>query len=374
MGARRPGSPSRERLHALEFLYVYSGQGTMHITSIEPKIGNGAFEIEGFTLDEDTLFEHALLTNVVAIEDHVGAEIEIAAPPLEQTWVNKIFAAGQALRSGSVVAHLERVVAVLDPSEAVPEPGVVRPFIVPNDVTFEIGDTLVDLGRGHGILRARVMSVEIEPDDRVVVELVPADDTARRVEITGLLGINADPSMPKVIIVGRDDEHILSLDDWFAHAPPAGGAKQWVDGYSAKEQAKAWLPDGAPAIPPEILGALTGAGVRDIVPLTAYPEHETPLDKFGRGRKGNRNHDLLAVASTANGEAVVIGIEAKACEGFDGVVASRLGVPARARSLIGNLLSRALFGRDVCDVNTGAVSTGNSQPMAISCGLPPWER
>jgi hypothetical protein len=33
--------------------------------------------------------------------------------------------------------------------------------------------------------------------------------------------------------------------------PPAGGSKQWVDGYSATEQAKAWLRTGVPAIPSE---------------------------------------------------------------------------------------------------------------------------
>lgn len=348
-------SPSRERLAALDFLYVYSGRGTMHITSIEPNLGNGTFNIEGFTLDDDTLFERELLTNVVAVEDHVGATVEIP-DRLERSWLETVFKAGLALRSGAMLEYLERVVAVLDPSEAVPEPGDVRPFVVPKDVRFEIGDLSVDLGRAQGLLMARVVSVRRERGDRVLVELVPADDAARRVELILPSAIDPDVVSPEVILVGRDNQQILTMDDWLAHAPPVGGDKQWVDGYSAKEQAKAWLRDGPPAVPAEILDALLDAGVDDLESLTAYPEHETPLDAFGRGRKGNRNHDLLGIGKRTNGETVVIGIEAKACEGFDGVVASRASVPSPSKKPHrANLMARALFGRDVCDVDTGAV-------------------
>lgn len=161
---------------------------------------------------------------------------------------------------------------------------------------------------------------------------------------------------PDVIVIGRDEQEIRCLDHWFPHAPPAGGCDQWVDGYSAKEQAKAWMRSGSPAFPAEILEALRYVGVENLESVTAYPEHETPLDKFGRGGKGNRNHDVLAVGRRASGETVVIGIEAKACERFDGIVATRARVPAPSKkSLRANVLSRALFGRDVCDVDTGAV-------------------
>ena len=161
---------------------------------------------------------------------------------------------------------------------------------------------------------------------------------------------------PTVVVIGRDEKPILSLDDWFVHAPPAGGRKQWVDGYSAKEQAKAWMRDGSPAVPAEILVALEAAGMDDLEALTAYPEHETPLDRFGRGGTGNRNHDVFAVARCAGGQTVVIGIEAKACENFDGIVATRAAALAPSkRPHRANLLSRALFGRDVCDAETGAI-------------------
>lgn len=237
-----------------------------------------------------------------------------------------------------------------------PEPGDVGPFIVPKHVTYEVGGKLVDLGHGHGVLIARVVSVELEPDDRVLIELVPADAAARRVEITGLLNTEPDADTPEVVVLGRDNAPILGIDDWFSHAPPAGGAKQWVDGYSAKEQAKAWMRNGAPTVPAEILAALRDAGVDDLESLIAYPEHETLLDRFGRGRKGNRNHDLLAIAKRASGGTVVIGIEAKACEDFDGVIAAHAIVPAPSKKPHrANLLLRALFGRDACDVDTRTV-------------------
>lgn len=160
----------------------------------------------------------------------------------------------------------------------------------------------------------------------------------------------------EVIVIGHGEQPIRCLDDWFTHAPPAGGLNQWVDGYSAKEQAKAWLRSGSPAVPAELLEALRNVGVEDLESVTAYPEHETPLDQFGRGGKGNRNHDVLAIGKRTSGETVVIGIEAKACERFDGIVATRASVPAPSKQPHrANLLSRALFGCDVCDVDTGAV-------------------
>lgn len=161
---------------------------------------------------------------------------------------------------------------------------------------------------------------------------------------------------PEVVVIGHDKQPIHCLDDWFPHAPPAGGCDQWVDGYSAKEQAKAWMRHGSPAVPAEILVALRDVGVDDLESVTAYPEHETPLDNFGRGGKGNRNHDVLAVAKRTSGETVVIGIEAKACEQFDGIVATRAMAPAPSKKPHrANLLSRALFGRDVCDIDTRTV-------------------
>ena len=67
-----------------------------------------------------------------------------------------------------------------------------------------------------------------------------------------------------VRLIGTDGEEIFDLAGWFAHAPPEGGEAQWVDGYNAKEQAKAWLRPGRPAVPAELEYALGVAGFGDV--------------------------------------------------------------------------------------------------------------
>lgn len=50
------------------------------------------------------------------------------------------------------------------------------------------------------------------------------------------------------------------------------------------------------------------------------PEHHTKLDQYGKGRQ---HADLFACVRREGETVLVAGIEAKACEGFDGVVADR---------------------------------------------------
>ena len=57
---------------------------------------------------------------------------------------------------------------------------------------------------------------------------------------------------PAARVFGPDREEIHDLDSWFTHAPPEKGLAQWRDRYSAKEQAKAWLRGGSPAVPQEL--------------------------------------------------------------------------------------------------------------------------
>ena len=157
---------------------------------------------------------------------------------------------------------------------------------------------------------------------------------------------------PTARLFGRDQEEIQDLDSWFAHAPPEKGIAQWRDGYSAKEQAKAWLRAGSPAVPPELweaLDLLAGDGADEFY---ARPEHTTRLDKFSRARQ----HDLFGCVRRQGKTVLVVGVEAKACEGFDGVVADRASAapPSKKRARC-NLLSRALFGRNVIDDFTGHI-------------------
>jgi hypothetical protein len=153
-------------------------------------------------------------------------------------------------------------------------------------------------------------------------------------------------------LFGRDREEIRDLHSWYRHAPPEKGEAQWRDGYSAKEQAKAWLRSGSPAVPEEMWSALEPLVAADVDEVYGRPEHPTRLDRFSRARQ----HDLFACARSAGKTVLVVGVEAKACETFDGLVADRASAVApsnkRARC---NLLSQALFGREVLDERTGAI-------------------
>jgi hypothetical protein len=157
--------------------------------------------------------------------------------------------------------------------------------------------------------------------------------------------------LPNVRLFGPDRGEIVDLPSWFAYAPPGKGPAQWKDGYSAKEQAKSWLRPGRPAAPQELwdeLGDLTA----DVAEIYARPEHATRLDDFPR----KRQHDLFACARNRGVTKVVIGVEAKACEGFDGTVADRAPAGGRSRKRNRcNLLSCALFGREVIEETTGEI-------------------
>ena len=157
--------------------------------------------------------------------------------------------------------------------------------------------------------------------------------------------------LPNVRLFGPDRVEIVDLPSWLAHAPPEKGLVQWKDGFSAKEQAKAWLRPGRPAAPQELWDGLDDL-TADVEEIYARPEHTTRLDDFAR----KRQHDLFACARKRGVTKVVIGVEAKACEGFDGTVGDRApaGHPSNKRSRC-NLLSRALFGRDVIDQTTGDI-------------------
>jgi hypothetical protein len=159
--------------------------------------------------------------------------------------------------------------------------------------------------------------------------------------------------MPPVTkLFAPDREEIASLDSWLSHAPPERGLTAWKDGESPKEQAKAWLRPGEPAVPEEVWAALDGLVEGGVDEVFARPAHPTLLD----GAAAPRQHDLFACARRARETVLVVGVEATGAEGFDGLVADRLGpdAPEGERTRC-NLLARALFGRDVVDEATGEV-------------------
>lgn len=149
-----------------------------------------------------------------------------------------------------------------------------------------------------------------------------------------------------------DGREITDEQSWFEIAPPEKGNAQWRYGYSAKEQARSWLRGGRVACPDEILGPLEHLAAEPIEDLVGTPEAKTKLDNFGRARQ----HDLLLRANGGGRRLLVVGIEAKACEGFDGLVADRASAepPSNKRARC-NLMAQALFGRPVFDVDTGQI-------------------
>ncbi len=157
---------------------------------------------------------------------------------------------------------------------------------------------------------------------------------------------------PAVRLFGADDVEIDDLDSWFLHAPPEKGLAQWKDAYSAKEQAKAWLRPCSPAMPDELWSAIRSFIEGEVEEFYGRPEHTTRLDDYSRPRQ----HDLFGCMRRDGETVLVVGIEAKACEGFDGLVADRAtaAAPSNKRARC-NLLSRALFGRQVLDKETGAI-------------------
>jgi hypothetical protein len=145
--------------------------------------------------------------------------------------------------------------------------------------------------------------------------------------------------------IKKDGQYITAVDEWFRLAPPKKGIRQWVDGRSAKELAKAFLEGGVPAVPTEVRSLLSSSRDLGAVDLElALPEHKIALDQFPGE---TRNADLAAVGECSVGK-VAVTIEAKADESFGGTIAETLkaasprsNVPRRINALATALLGHA---------------------------------
>ena len=146
---------------------------------------------------------------------------------------------------------------------------------------------------------------------------------------------------------------IESLDGWFEHAPPEGGERQWVDGHSAKEQAKAWLRRGQaedarlrsntpsacqgsptlkPGRPTRSIGhgstTLEGADGANAITTSCW-RLVSPVDPMQLWESKRRPAKVMTAP-----------LETRA------VTPPPSDLPGRC-----NLLARALFGRPVCDAD-----------------------
>jgi hypothetical protein len=105
---------------------------------------------------------------------------------------------------------------------------------------------------------------------------------------------------------------IASVGDWLREWPPQMGLKQWQNGKSAKELAKAWFKtSGQPVIPAGLECLLQSSPLtRELTIEAVIGEVKVPLD---HGRP--RHADLVAVGNVS-GMPVLLHVEAKADETF----------------------------------------------------------
>lgn len=147
---------------------------------------------------------------------------------------------------------------------------------------------------------------------------------------------------------------IHSVEDWFCLTPPKMGGKQWKDGRSAKELARAWFGTGSLRVPDE-LEALFGSHpfTKGLVIESGIPELVISLDNF---RGETRNCDLILLGHVGD-TPTLVGIEAKADEEFGPIISKylrkKVGTRSRAPDRI-DLLSRSIFGRPI-DAELGAL-------------------
>lgn len=149
----------------------------------------------------------------------------------------------------------------------------------------------------------------------------------------------------------RGGIQVRTMDEWLAAMPRRIREKQWKEGRSAMELARAWVGSGAVVVPDEVLRLLeTDSEFSALEILEARPEEEARLDDF---RGNSRNADLLILARRA-GEPVVISVEAKADESFGPAIGEYLessvkvegsNAPIRIRQL-----SSAIFGVEPSEV------------------------
>jgi hypothetical protein len=151
-------------------------------------------------------------------------------------------------------------------------------------------------------------------------------------------------------ILSSGGQQICCVEDWFRLAPPKMGSRQWKDGRSAKELAKAFCAPGVPTVPAELLDLFASSDQLGAVQLTqAWPEHKIRLDSyFGE----TRNADLAAVG-TGNEGAVAVTIEAKADEPFGPTIAQALAVASPTSKLPARMaaLAKSVLGRLPCEIS-----------------------
>lgn len=175
-------------------------------------------------------------------------------------------------------------------------------------------------------------------------------------------GSRTEVGASPLVLRGPNRRRIYRFGHWFHAAPPREGARQWTDGRSAKELARAWTRDGTPTVPEEVRALFDSTpALRGVRFSTGLAEHKTTLP----GPPGEPRHSDLLLLGRIEGRRVVVAVEAKSDEEFGPLIGDYLDrltrqnddrlavaapqkrprlsrVPARI-----DVLSRFLFGRGI---------------------------
>lgn len=134
-------------------------------------------------------------------------------------------------------------------------------------------------------------------------------------------------SAKQVSLMSSDGLPILSVNDWFTKTRLKEKPEHWVDGYSAKELAKAWFRNGFSTLPSEVETLLESHPLTQrFVGEYGIPEHETKLDTY---RGMGRVTDLVLVGKCKEDVKTLIAIEAKTNEEFGNTIKNRIDEAAK---------------------------------------------
>lgn len=149
---------------------------------------------------------------------------------------------------------------------------------------------------------------------------------------------------------------ITSVDDWFRLSPPKGGERQWREGRSALELARACCPSpGTACLPSGIQALLRTHPLTDspsFADARGTPELRIPIDAY---RREPRNTDLALTyhAGDPPGQLVAVSIEAKADEALGQRVGAVIEGAERHRAG-GKRSNRDHRARELADALLGA--------------------
>jgi hypothetical protein len=175
-------APIRERLAALDFLYAMSGQGEIEWISVEPEFPPLSLETELDEFDRDLLGDRKLFEDLVLIEDYLEVRFDLPEK-IDLDGLSAIRTAAQTIRTGEATILVSNVTfeftaGALDAGEEIE-------LTAPLPVEIPLLGGQLFLGLADGELRARVASVERQGESDHVT-LVPRDEEARRVHVSGL--------------------------------------------------------------------------------------------------------------------------------------------------------------------------------------------